>query len=52
VVIAREPEEKATTAILMIACVIGSVFILKANFMLRANGQGRKRKNGLKGECL
>ena len=37
---AREPEEKATTATMMVACVASSVFISKANFMPGANGEG------------
>ncbi len=38
--VAREPEEKATTAMMMAACITGSVFISKANFMPGADGKG------------
>jgi hypothetical protein len=50
--VASDPEEKAMTAIMMLACVTGSVFILKTNFMSKT---GRKtegrRKKGLEREC-
>jgi hypothetical protein len=36
----REPEEKATTATKMAACITGSGFISKANFMPGADGKG------------
>ena len=41
---ASEPEEKAITATMMAACVTGSVFILKANFMPGASDKGGKEK--------
>ena len=39
-IMAKEPEEKATTAMMMAACVTGSVFISKANFICGASGDG------------
>jgi hypothetical protein len=33
VIVVREPEAKATTPMVMVACVTGSVLILKANFI-------------------
>ena len=41
---ASEPEEKAITGMMMAACVTGLVFILKANFMPGASGEGGKEK--------
>ncbi len=38
-IVARELEEKATTATMMAACVTGSIMILKANFMPGADGK-------------
>ena len=47
-ILARETEEKATTATMMVACVTGSVFILKAHFMPGVNGKGGDSRTGLR----
>ena len=56
-IVAREPEEKAMTATMVDACVTGSAFILKANFIGRASGKGgdgRKvsKERVCKGACV
>jgi hypothetical protein len=39
-IVAREPEETAMTATMMAACIAGSDFISKENFMPGADGKG------------
>ncbi len=56
-IVAREPEEKVMTAMMMEACVTGSVFILKANFIGGASGEGWNGRKGskervCKGVCM
>ena len=47
-IVAREREEKAMTATMMEACVTGSIFISKANFIRGASGEGWNGRKGLK----
>ena len=48
-IVARELEEKkAMTVTMMDACVTGSVFISKANFIGRASGKGGDGRKGSK----
>ncbi len=56
-IVARELEEKATTTTMMAACVTGSVFISKENFMPGADGKGwnvnmDSRENVGEGACM
>jgi hypothetical protein len=48
-IVTREPEENATTLMMIAACVMGSVLILKAIFMPAAAMGGNKGKNLRKG---
>ncbi len=48
---AKEPEEKAMTVMMILACTAGSVLILKANFITEASGEREKGRIGLEGEC-
>ena len=45
-IVAKEPEEKVTTEMMILACVTGSVLISKTNFMskARARMEGRKKR--------
>jgi len=45
-IVAKEPEEKATTEMMILACVTGSVLISKTNFMSRARArtEGRRKR--------
>jgi len=47
-IITRKPEEKAMTATMMEACVTGSVFISKANFIEGASSEGGDGRKGSK----
>jgi len=48
-IVVRDPEEKAMTATMMVdACVTGSVFISKANFIGGATGEGGDGRKGSK----
>jgi hypothetical protein len=50
--VASDPEEKVMTAIMMLACVTGSVLILKTNFMSKTGREteGRRKKRARR-EC-
>ncbi len=47
-IVAREPEEKAMMVTMIDAWVTGSVFILKANFITGASGEGGDGRKGSK----
>ena len=46
-IVAREPDEKAMTEMIILACVTGSVLISKTNFMSKP--AGRRKEEGRKG---
>jgi hypothetical protein len=48
---AKEPEEKAMMAMMILACTIVLVLILKANFITKASGKRKKGRRELEGEC-
>jgi hypothetical protein len=47
-IVAREPEEKATSLMMILACVTGSVLILKAIFMPQATAMGGEKGKNLR----
>jgi hypothetical protein len=50
-IVAREPEAKAMTPMMMVDCVMGSVLISKTNFISRRQTARREIAKGLKWEC-